>query len=298
MADTKVSNFPPSAGLVLTDVFPVVDDPGGTPAAQKATFTQLASLLGTGNFVLKTGDSMSGALNISVADQTALWVSTENNTVGLPTLIVEPIWSFAGATTAMKVNPFDAGSAAGSLLLDLSVNDASQWSCDKTGIVTQTGSLNLPAAGILTDGSAFFASALFVISAAGTLSSYSGDALAGNGIPAIVGYDSQTVTDVSIPPTLLYPFGVPVTGMYEVTAALLVTAASGAGSVDVIMSWEDEIGATSETIITRTLTTVGRAHGDTVFSVAAGATLFYQATVTGLVGSATYIVKISLKRIS
>lgn len=59
---TKISALPPSAGLVLTDIFPVVDDPGGVPVTQKATFTQLASLLGTGNFVLKSGDTMTGNL--------------------------------------------------------------------------------------------------------------------------------------------------------------------------------------------------------------------------------------------
>lgn len=59
---TKISALPASAGLTLTDIFPVVDDPGGVPVTQKATFSQLATLLGTGNFVLKAGDTMTGAL--------------------------------------------------------------------------------------------------------------------------------------------------------------------------------------------------------------------------------------------
>lgn len=59
---TKISALPPSAGLTLSDIFPVVDDPGGTPVTQRADFTQLATLLGTGNFVLKAGDTMTGVL--------------------------------------------------------------------------------------------------------------------------------------------------------------------------------------------------------------------------------------------
>lgn len=59
---TKISALPPSAGLTLTDIFPVVDDPGGVPVTQRADFSQLATLLGTGNFVLKSGDTMTGAL--------------------------------------------------------------------------------------------------------------------------------------------------------------------------------------------------------------------------------------------
>lgn len=61
---TKISALPPSAGLVLTDIFPVVDDPGGVPVTQRATFTQLQTLLGTGNFVLKSGDTMTGNLTL------------------------------------------------------------------------------------------------------------------------------------------------------------------------------------------------------------------------------------------
>lgn len=59
---TKISALPASAGLTLTDIFPVVDDPGGVPVTQKATFSQLATLLGTGDFVLKSGDTMTGVL--------------------------------------------------------------------------------------------------------------------------------------------------------------------------------------------------------------------------------------------
>ena len=41
MADTKISALSANAGLVGTDLVAVVDDPGGTPATQKATISQI-----------------------------------------------------------------------------------------------------------------------------------------------------------------------------------------------------------------------------------------------------------------
>lgn len=45
MADVKISALPASAGLVTTDIFPVVDDPAGTPVTQKATIQQILDLV-------------------------------------------------------------------------------------------------------------------------------------------------------------------------------------------------------------------------------------------------------------
>lgn len=66
---TKISALPPSAGLVLTDIFPVVDDPGGTPATQRASLSQLSTVL-SGDFVLKSGDTMTGSLVITGGELT------------------------------------------------------------------------------------------------------------------------------------------------------------------------------------------------------------------------------------
>lgn len=74
---TKITALPPSTGLVLTDIFPVVDDPGGVPVTQKATFAQLQTLLATGGpFVLKAGDTMTGPLNMT-AGQSYQYNSTD-----------------------------------------------------------------------------------------------------------------------------------------------------------------------------------------------------------------------------
>lgn len=45
MADTKITALPASSGLVAADLIPVVDDPAGTPATQKATLTQLLAFI-------------------------------------------------------------------------------------------------------------------------------------------------------------------------------------------------------------------------------------------------------------
>lgn len=47
MADKKITDLPASAGLAASDLIEVVDDPGGTPVSQKATFTQVAAITET-----------------------------------------------------------------------------------------------------------------------------------------------------------------------------------------------------------------------------------------------------------
>lgn len=49
MADVKISALPAASGVTADDLIPIVNDPGGTPATQKATAAQLAAyLLATG----------------------------------------------------------------------------------------------------------------------------------------------------------------------------------------------------------------------------------------------------------
>ncbi len=39
--DVKITQLPAAASVTTDDVFPIVDDPGGTPVTQKATVQQL-----------------------------------------------------------------------------------------------------------------------------------------------------------------------------------------------------------------------------------------------------------------
>lgn len=65
MADTAISGLAASAGLVAADLIPVVDDPAGTPATQKATMTQvLAFIEGNATAFLPA----SGGTDLAVAD--------------------------------------------------------------------------------------------------------------------------------------------------------------------------------------------------------------------------------------
>jgi hypothetical protein len=64
---TEITALPASAGLVSTDILPVVDDPAGTPATQKATFAQVLALVGTGNtneILTKQAAGPTGATNV------------------------------------------------------------------------------------------------------------------------------------------------------------------------------------------------------------------------------------------
>lgn len=45
MADKKITQLPPAAGVTADDLIPIVDDPGGAPVTQKATAAQLAAFI-------------------------------------------------------------------------------------------------------------------------------------------------------------------------------------------------------------------------------------------------------------
>lgn len=85
MADVKISALPASAGLAAADLFAVVDDPGGTPATQKATLTQLITLLTASFSNLSGSGSPEGVqtasvpriyFDISSTTNPGMWVKT------------------------------------------------------------------------------------------------------------------------------------------------------------------------------------------------------------------------------
>jgi len=45
MADKKITQLPPAAGVSADDLFAIVDDPGGAPITQKATAAQVRTFL-------------------------------------------------------------------------------------------------------------------------------------------------------------------------------------------------------------------------------------------------------------
>lgn len=96
-------------------------------------------------YVLKSGDTMTGALDIS----NGTLVATD------PALDLIQTWNNAGvAFTASRTNVTDTASAAASLLLDLQVAAASRFSVQKDGTIrlAGTGSASAPAINFSTRG--------------------------------------------------------------------------------------------------------------------------------------------------
>ena len=97
MADIKISGLASSAGVVAGDLFVVVDDPGGTPATQQATGTQVAAMVAATYGVAKgnatasdptTGDDDGDGYEIG-----SLWVNTSDG----------GLWLCTDASTAAAV---------------------------------------------------------------------------------------------------------------------------------------------------------------------------------------------------
>lgn len=144
MADTKISALPASAGLALADLLAVVDDPGGTPVTQKATLTQLSTLLNT-LYVAKAGDTMTGLLTIAQATaNTSALVSTGYSLTGANAqslLSLAGTWNTSGSPAAINLNITDTASASGSRLLDFRVGGAVMFQIEKSGLINACNSI-------------------------------------------------------------------------------------------------------------------------------------------------------------
>lgn len=122
MADTKISALPASAGLVTTDIFPVVDDPSGTPVTQKATVAQLRAAIVP---IVLTAD-VSGTLPVanggtgitSLGTGVATWLATPSS-ANLATAVTDETGSGAlvFANTPTLTTPVIGAATGTSLLL-------------------------------------------------------------------------------------------------------------------------------------------------------------------------------------
>lgn len=164
----KITALPVSAGLALADLLAVVDDPGGVPATQQATLTQLKALLDTiyapitgGAYVLKAGDTMTGRLIITQATaNTSILTSTGYSLTGANAqnmLDFAGTWNTSGNPSALKIAITNTASGATAKFLELLAGAGGVTSIlniDLTGRMTWIGNSYMypRAAGFFTFG--------------------------------------------------------------------------------------------------------------------------------------------------
>jgi len=76
MADTKITALPASSGLVAADLVAVVDDPAGTAATEKATFTQVLAFIDANVTITESQISDLGTAIALVADNLSVFAAT------------------------------------------------------------------------------------------------------------------------------------------------------------------------------------------------------------------------------
>jgi hypothetical protein len=122
----------------------------------------------------------------------------------------------------------------------------------------------------------------------GAATQYNGQALAGNGLAAVVGYATAAGSGASISTANLVA-SAPV-GLYRVTA-YLATSTAGSGNVVTTLGWTDAVGAkTSATPATLTLTSGTFVTGSVFVQVAASQNITYATAWTGTGNYNLYVV--------
>jgi hypothetical protein len=114
---------------------------------------------------------------------------------------------------------------------------------------------------------------------AGAAVQYNGQALAGNGLTAVVGYATAAGSGASITTANLVASAP--AGVYKITA-YLATSTAGSGNVVTTLGWTDSVGAkTSATPGTLTLTSGTFVQGSILVQVAASSNVTYATAWTG-----------------
>lgn len=88
-------------------------------------------------------------------------------------------------------------------------------------------------------------------------------------------------------------------GTYRVSWYLMDTTADvTAGTVQLTILWQDDVGVTSATSVALPLTALGRTSGSVFLQVVGGVGVFYSTAVVGIFGTAKYALYLDLERIS
>lgn len=136
----------------------------------------------------------------------------------------------------------------------------------------------------------------FKVDANGKPTKSNGDTLAGNGFASVVGNVALLSQSASIGTTTL--FTAPAAGLYLAFGQLECTT-TGSGTVTVTVSNTDDVGATSKTSTTQSLTATGRLVFSYIpFVATSGSTITYATTVAGGGSGERYAVYLSIIRLN
>lgn len=185
------------------------------------------------------------------------------------------------------------------LLLDTSGALAFDWL--NRGLYDQSANLAIDLQNrALTDGSAtgqlaWDGSGLTI---SNRIANYNSDMTSGNGVPAIVGAAIDlTGQTSSIGTSGIYFPGV--IGMYDISVYTTVTTAGSAGLVSVALLWNDAVASRTLTVVSAlSMTSTNFAQVSTVIQADSSASIRFNTTVSGAVGSPEYRLAIIVKRLS
>jgi hypothetical protein len=145
-----------------------------------------------------------------------------------------------------------------------------------------------------------------VAKVAGKLSSYNGDSLVANGVPAIVAQINLIGLNSNVPNTVLYPVPSTEGGIYRATCYAVETTADAASSTlpNIGIGWTEF--DTSTALVAGTVSSTNTANavgafgqGQQVFAAKGGTNITYQTSnyASGTAGAMNYNLRIRIERI-
>jgi hypothetical protein len=133
VADAKISALTAIDAVAGGDLFPIVDDPAGTPVTKRATAAQIK------DYIVALANTWTATQTITPAANTsALVVSGASLTGSNEQSLVDlaATWNTTGAPTAIRLNVTNTASDAASLLMDLQTGGTSRLAVSRAGRIS------------------------------------------------------------------------------------------------------------------------------------------------------------------
>jgi hypothetical protein len=118
------------------------------------------------------------------------------------------------------------------------------------------------------------------------------------GIASLINGSAVNLTgqNATITTTTLFSVGSSGAGVYRVAFSLIDTSSGSAGTVTATIGWNNGTGAQSSTTASLSLSSAGgEVSGDFIFTSAASQNITYATTVTGVLGSPFYTLKLRIE---